>query len=291
LIGVLWGSLAALAWGLAYFISRDTIRALGTIRSLLFGELISLVWLTVYLSLSGQFGGLIISNNGAAWGFAVLAVLINSVSTLFFTRAIEIGVLSIVIPISSTYAAFTVLFALLAGELLALVQLIGITLALIGVVLAIPRRDEQQPAQTQRDVLRGALFALASAAGYGLGFWMLGFFVTPVLGSIAPVWIGRITMLGVVVIAIGMNYKRVSLALPARPIWLPLIVSTILGNLALIANNTGYAAGYVAIVSVFASLYSAVTVVPARLFLHERLNRVQWIGLGLILVSVPLVIV
>ncbi len=52
---------------------------------------------------------------------------------------------------------------------------------------------------------------------------------------------------------------------------------------AFVASALGFATGQVAIVSVLASLYSAVAVVLTAIFLRERLHVIQWLGMSMLL--------
>jgi uncharacterized membrane protein len=58
---------------------------------------------------------------------------------------------------------------------------------------------------------------------------------------------------------------------------------------AFIANNAGLHTGQVAVVSVLASLYGAVTVLLSWIFLRERLEPSQWFGIALIFAGIVLV--
>ena len=58
---------------------------------------------------------------------------------------------------------------------------------------------------------------------------------------------------------------------------------------AFVANNAGLVSGHVAVVSVLASLYGAVTVLLSWIFLRERMDRTQWFGIVLIFVGIVLV--
>jgi len=51
---------------------------------------------------------------------------------------------------------------------------------------------------------------------------------------------------------------------------------------AFVASALGFATGQVAIVSVLASLYSAVAVVLTAIFLRERLHVIQWLGMSML---------
>jgi drug/metabolite transporter (DMT)-like permease len=54
------------------------------------------------------------------------------------------------------------------------------------------------------------------------------------------------------------------------------------------ASALGFATGQVAIVSVLASLSSAVAVVLTAIFLRERLHVIQWLGMSMLLAGVVL---
>ena len=62
-----------------------------------------------------------------------------------------------------------------------------------------------------------------------------------------------------------------------------------LDTAAFVFNNAGLHTGQVSVVSVLASLYGAVTVVLAWIFLRERLDLSQWLGIALIFAGIVLV--
>ena len=76
---------------------------------------------------------------------------------------------------------------------------------------------------------------------------------------------------------------------PARPFWLWVIPVALLDTAANVAYNLGITVSLIAVVSVISSLFSAVTVLLAWVFLRERLARWQWAGVGAILVGIALV--
>jgi len=55
---------------------------------------------------------------------------------------------------------------------------------------------------------------------------------------------------------------------------------------AFVSNNAGLHIGPISVVSVLASLYGAVTVLLSWIFLRERLERSQWLGIVLIFMGI-----
>jgi drug/metabolite transporter (DMT)-like permease len=82
---------------------------------------------------------------------------------------------------------------------------------------------------------------------------------------------------------------RQSLKLPSGSVWWLLAAVGVMDTAAFIANNAGLHTGQISVVSVLASLYGAVTVVLAWIFLRERLGPTQWFGILLIFAGIVLV--
>jgi drug/metabolite transporter (DMT)-like permease len=84
---------------------------------------------------------------------------------------------------------------------------------------------------------------------------------------------------------------RLDLRPPQKSAWLALIGIGLLDTVGFTSSTLGVLTEQVSIVTVLSSLFSAVTVVLAWIFLHERLDRTQWLGViiifcGIVLVSV-----
>ncbi|MEO8971683.1 MAG: DMT family transporter, partial [Ktedonobacteraceae bacterium] len=134
---------------------------------------------------------------------------------------------------------------------------------------------------------RGVAWALAASLGYGIIFWVMGFRVTPVLGGVAPVWLIRlITLSTLALFAIPLKQN---IAIPRGSVWWYIAGAGILDTAAYVSFTIGLTGGQVAIIGVIASLFSAVTVVLAWIFIREKLQWSQWLGVGIIFVAIVLV--
>jgi drug/metabolite transporter (DMT)-like permease len=293
---IILGLAAAIFWGAADFLARYSTRIIGTYRTLFFMQFFGLTILSIYLALTGDFGRLSQEVFWQAWAWALLAAFLNVFSSLALYRAFEVGVLTIVSPIAASSAALAVVFALLSGETVSMAHGIGIIAALVGVALAATAFSSAKnakkiigalPPQCKGILPRGVLWALAAALGYGIIFWVLGFHVTPVLGGIAPVWLIRLTTiwtLALFVVPIKQNIH-----VPRGRVWWFIAGVGILDTAAYVSFTMGLTAGQVAIIGVIASLFSAVTVLLAWIFIREKLQWNQWLGVGIIFVAIVLV--
>jgi drug/metabolite transporter (DMT)-like permease len=289
-MGILLGLIAAIGWGAGDFLARFTTHRIGTYRSLFFVQFIGGFGLTVYLLATGQLQWLLTSASWQAWAWAILAVGLNIVSSLALFRAFEVGILTLVSPIAASYAAVTVVLAFFSGETLTLMHNIGIGVVLLGViVVATPLVKAPATAKIVRKsgAPPGLAWAMLASLGYGATFWLLGFYVAPSLGGIAPIWLIRV--MTPCLLAMCAPLLRQPLQLPRGRTWWFIAGDSVFDTLAHISYTFGLLRGQVAIVTVLSSLYSVVTVILAGIFLHERVQRSQWVGIGAIFLGIALV--
>ena len=196
-----------------------------------------------------------------------------------FYRALAIGTMSVVAPISATAAAVPVLVGLVEGERPSTLQVAGMAIALAGVILASREPIEEGAAPPNR-----AAIGLALVAAAGFGTFFVGIDKASATAEVPwVILVQRCSSLVLLVIA----------ALAVRPA-LPRDVPSIallgmIGVLDLGANGLYALAttkGLLSVVSVLGSLYPAVTVVLARFVLAERIARVQEVGVVLALAGV-----
>lgn len=312
--GIAFGLVAALCWGVADFCARNSARTGGTFLTLFYVEIFATLGLLLFNLPLG-----LISFAHATPSNVALAVLINLTilgAAALLYRAFAIGTLSLVSPIAASFAAVAALLALLTGERANPTQLVGIVLTVAGVTLAstVPASaaadaEKLAPKATaptgRRPLAPGLVEVLIAMLIFGVCYWALRYPVAA-LGGVTTVFIAKIAdMVVVSAIALGgflidrlrrrgANQGRESapwyvLRRPAGVFWLWAIPVALLDTTANIAYNLGITTSLIAVVSVISSLFSAVTVLLAWLFLRERLARWQWVGVVTILVGIALV--
>jgi drug/metabolite transporter (DMT)-like permease len=298
---------------MADFAARFASRRVGAYPTLFFMQFFGFIALSVYLKFAGGFSH--VAPGWQPWALTAVAGLLNVTASLSLYYSFEIGVMSIVGPVSSSYPALTVALSIASGERINVLRGIGIAVTLTGVILAAmsfaPKPtnsaeapnppDKVNPADsadsagaadpakaanpsTTSRLSRGVGWAVLAAVGFGFMFWFLGFHVIPLVGDAVSVWAMRLTAL--VSLAIFALPMRQSLRLPHGRIWWQLAAVGVMDTAAYVANNAGLHIGPVSVVSVLASLYGAVTVLLAWIFLRERLERTQWLGIALIFAGI-----
>jgi len=292
-MGILLGLATALCWGSADLFARFATRKIGTFRTMLYMQLCGCILLTVLMPLLGGWGHLTDGSQWRPWAWGILAGCLNTVATLALYRSFEIGKMSIVAPLSASYPVLTLLLSVLTGERLTLVRFAGIAFTIVGVVLvaggekipgdANPLEETTHPHKKNL----GVRWALLSAIGFGLMFWLLGIRVVPALGAGPSVWAIRAT--SVCMTALVILLARHSMAPPSKTDAPWILAVGLLDTSAYVFNNYAMQQEQVSVVSVLASLYGAVTVALAAILLREHISRSQWLGITAIFAGVLLI--
>jgi drug/metabolite transporter (DMT)-like permease len=288
-MGILLGLLTALTWGGADFIARFATRRIGALRAMFYMQFIGFFLLTIFLPWLGGWGHLTDGSGWQPWAWGLLAGGINAFSTLALYRAFEIGKMAVVAPLSASYPALTLLLSLLSGERLTAARTAGIVCVLLGAIVVAGGEKAPDAADTAGVQRSGAgiKWAILAGVGFGFLFWLLGTRIVPRVGATQTVWMIRLTssVLAAMLILAGKKPMR----LPRDDTkWL---VSTMgfLDTGAFILSNRGMQMEHVAVMSVLGSLYGAVTVALAALFLHERISRWQFAGIVTIFAGILLI--
>src|SRR5215475_10181190 len=144
-MGILLGLATALCWGSADLFARFAARRIGAFRTMLYMQACGFCLMTQVMPQLGGWGHLFDGSGWRPWAFGIFAGLLNTVSTLSLYRSFEIGKLSIVAPISASYPVLTMLLSAFTGEHLTVARLIGLILAIVGVIIV--ARGEASPAE------------------------------------------------------------------------------------------------------------------------------------------------
>lgn len=274
-VSILLALLSSAMWGTSDFAGGLLSRRRPSYAVVGASQAIGLAAATVVALATGGFGE---PRDWLLW--AVLAGASGALGLVCFYAALASGTMGVVSPIAALGAIVPVAVGVLSGESPTLLAVLGIVLALAGAVAA--SGPELRGDTGARPV---ALAAIAGAAfGAALTFLALGADSSPVM----TLWGMRAT--SVTGFALAAAYARNVGGLVARDApSLAFIGLNDVGANLLFALATQQPGGLVSITSVLASLYPVATVLLAWAILHERLLRVQQLGVAAALAGVALV--
>jgi drug/metabolite transporter (DMT)-like permease len=276
LIGVALALAASLSWGIA-----DFGGGIGTRR-------VQVVWVLVVSQLAGLVlvGAMALATRPdpptgreLAWG--AFGGVMGAVGLGSFYRALAVGSMGIVGPISATGAIVPVAYGLARGERPSVLQGVGIVVAVGGVVAA---SLEPLPDGAGRRFATGVGLALLAAVGFGSS--ILGLNRVSQAGVVWGTLTLRLTVVPIVCVAALLLRPSASRLRPMLPI---LLAAGLFDTGANLLYGASARHGLISVVSVLGSLYPVVLVGLARFVLSERIARPQLAGVAVALAGVALI--
>ena len=261
---------ASVAWGSADFLAGVGCRRVALLSVLLISQVVGLLLLTPTIpELIGS------TPQGSHLLLGALAGFFNTVALAAFYRGLAGGTMGIVAPIAATDAFIPVGWGLLTGERLSALTLVGIALALIGVVLASRPQEahEEEPGVKRDSAAMGVALALVAATCFGC--FTIALAGASDGGTLWAVTSSRLT--SVTMLAGAALVMRPKLRI-SRPDVAPI---TAIGALDVGANllfAVALSSGLLSIIGVLGSFYPVITILLAALVLRERLGVMQRFG-------------
>jgi drug/metabolite transporter (DMT)-like permease len=209
----------------------------------------------------------------------LLAGLCGYLGLMSLYGGLSTGRMGVVSPISSLGGLIPLAYAIVVkGDHLSTILSIGVAAAIIGGFLA------SGPEVSQGLPLKPVLLALSAALFFGLALVFMA--IGSQSSALMTMTMMRTTTL-VIGIAIFARYRHIGgLGKPELPILIYIGVADFAANLLLGVATTK---GLVSLAMVLGSLYPIATALLAYKFLHERLHKVQYIGVGLAVLGVALI--
>lgn len=268
-LSIVCGLLTATGFGTADFIAKLSTNKTGFLRTALFMQVIGSF---VVLPFAFHDISRLFLQPWAALDGILLGV-VNAVATLSLYKGFEVGRLSVVSPIASSYPLVSILLAVsFLGESLTRERLLGIGSVMVGIILVCIQRTRED---VSRQVTHGAAYAIVFMILCGLVFFSLKP-VSNALGVYLPVLLMR--WMGALVLAITF-FTRKPIGSSRLNVLPSIVAVAVLDTAANVVYNIGVSIGTVSIVSTIGGLFSAVTVLLACTFLKESLTRHQILGL------------
>ncbi len=277
MLGVLLALTAAASWGTADFLGGLSTRRLPILTVSTVSQLAGLVFAATLVLSFGQ-----PAPEGRVVALALAAGTTGAVGLAALYSGLALGPMGVVAPLAALSGVVPVAVGLLRGDRPTSIQIVGVFLALAGVVLAARHRDESGG----RVSARAVTLALVAAGSLGLLLVLL-----EAAGRDSPGWTVLTVRVGALsLLAIAVAVRRPSFRLARRE------VSTLAGigvldNGANLLFVLAAQRGLLSLISVLASLYPVSTVLLARVSLGERLSRVQVVGVIMALAGVAAIAV
>ena len=270
--------LSSAMWGTSDYFAGRLSKKHHPFAVLGFTQVIGLAVGLLIVAISGDWQGKVLGFDGFLI-MGALAGLCGYIGLACLYEGLSTGRMGVVSPISSMSAVVPLAYALIVnGDSLSTITSVGVVVALIGVFCA------SGPELSQGLPLKPLLLALGAAAGFGFALTFIA------MGSQSSALLTMVSMRGAtffVTMAIALKFKTTGgFSKKEMPALIFIGAADFIANLLL---GIACTKGLVSIAMVFGSLYPIATAVLAFKFLHERLHKVQYIGIALAVTGVSLI--
>ena len=270
--------LSSAMWGTSDYFAGRLSKKHHPFAVLGFTQVIGLAVGLLIVAISGDWQGKVLGFDGFLI-MGALAGLCGYIGLACLYEGLSTGRMGVVSPISSMSAVVPLAYALIFnGDSLSTITSVGVVVALVGVFCA------SGPELSQGLPLKPLLLALGAAAGFGFALTFIA------MGSQSSALLTMVSMRGAtffVTMAIALKFKTAGgFSKKEMPALIFIGAADFIANLLL---GIACTKGLVSIAMVFGSLYPIATAVLAFKFLHERLHKVQYIGIALAVTGVSLI--
>ncbi|HNE05124.1 MAG TPA: GRP family sugar transporter [Anaerolineales bacterium] len=274
---IILGLLSALSWGAGDFTGGLAARKVGAYRSVFYAEVIGVIFLFTVLLFTNE-----PLPDTRAQIFAILAGVFGTLGLMLLYHSMTLGLMSIAAPVSALLAAvLPVLVGVFTEGLPDALTVIGFGFALLAVWLV------SQSEGGVKDILSHLSdLKLPLLAGIGFGFYfVLMHQATRNGGAIWHMVFSRSGGMMLIIAYLLVTRSSWKIDLSAIPVISLNGILDLGGNFFFILAGQ---AGRLDVASVLSSLFPGATVLLAWIFLKERLNRNQWIGVVCALIAIVL---
>jgi drug/metabolite transporter (DMT)-like permease len=270
--------LSSLLWGSADYHAGKLSKKFPAIAVLATSQAIGFITGAILILISGAWRAEAFGSGGYFFA-GVLAGLSGYVGLISLYAGLSTGRMGVVSPISSLGALIPLAYAIvIKGDHLSTILSIGVAAALLGGFLA------SGPEVSQGLSLKPVLFALSAAIFFGLALVFMA--IGSQSSALMTMTMMRTTTL-IIGIGIFARYRHVGgLGKTELPVLVFIGVADFAANLLLGVATTK---GLVSLAMVLGSLYPIATALLAYKFLHERLHKVQYVGVVFAVIGVALI--
>jgi len=279
LMGVIFGFLSMIGYGLSNSISKQPIQKIGVTKTIFYRNVFTSIILFV----------LILFNRNQIWSikfiiFTILISILGYFALVFFFKSIKIGKVGVVVPVANSSIIITVFLSIIFfKENLSIQKISSLILIILGVILI---------SVNISDFKKSNIFKFSSGVPYSLVtmiLWGLTFFLLKIpVNVIGPILSVFIIEFGIVIFS-GISNK--DFTLPDKKTLGTIFLIAILGAIGILFFSFGISIYDVSIVATISSANPLISTFYGLFVFKEKLSMKQYLAtfliiFGLIVISI-----
>jgi uncharacterized membrane protein len=277
-IGIALAIGAMLCWGIYDFLLAIAIRKSSVFKAFFWNLIIASILLLFALPLADN----IQSPPAWVWLLILIDSLIIVFSYLIFCKALEIGPVSIVAPVSSLWGGLTLILGIIfLNEVPSKLSIAGLALAIIGLVLVSFKWQDITKIHVHL-ASKGLKYALIVVAAWAPFYIILDVIMQQINGLISIIVVNAFAAILIVAYKLIKNEKT-NIRSAAVPV---IAITAVIYALAELFYIFSLNTEMTTLSAPISSLYPAITVMLAWKFLNEKIQASQAVGIALIIIGI-----
>lgn len=280
-VGIIFSLVALFAWGFGDFFIQKTVRQIGVWKSLFFIGILGSTCLFLFI----QKELLAVISQPSNLYLLILLSIVSIIFILFYLLALKQGKIAVVDPLTGLELPLTVgLSVVLAGEHLSLFQSALIALTFFGIIFAVAK--EKKHLDVRRWIVeKGAVLAGIGAIGMALTNFLTGI-SSQQISPLLTIWFTHtffVIVTGVYLIFSG-EFKN--LINDLRKNSKIIFIQSVLDNIGWTAYAFAMTYISISIATTISESFIALSVLLGVFINKEKLQRHQFFGIVLVVVSI-----
>ena len=269
-------------WGIYDFLGGVFAKQIGSFRSLFWSQLaglISVLILAVVARLAVDIPVLVVA-------LSLIAAILYSAGYLFFFKGFETGNVSIIAATMNLWAVFTMLFAFVfMGQRLSALKTLGVLMIICGATVASLNWNEIGNRKFQLSA--GVREAILGAFFFGV-FWNVSEIISEKVGWLLTTLLIKAGIIIFLSIFSFLTKQGISLTHISANTKSIIFLMGVIEACAVALVNYGLTIGDAILITPIASALSIVTITLAIIFLKDKINKIQ--GLGIVAAIVGIIV-
>jgi transporter family protein len=268
------------AWGIYDFLGGVFSKQIGPYKSFFWSQLAG----SISVLLPAIFSGISLNIPILVIILVPIAAIFYSAGYLFYFKGLEIGNISIVSATMNLWAVFTMLFAFVfMGQRLSPLQTLGVLMIISGVTLASLNWNDIRNKRAQLSL--GVKEAVFGAFFFGI-FWNISEVISRAAGWLLATILVKVGIVLFLLLFSFLVKREIGWTRTATRTKYSVLLMGIIEVVAVVIVNFGLTIGHAILITPISSALSIVTITLAIVFLKEKINKLQGLGMFTAIVGI-----
>jgi len=274
IISILAGLGGMFGWGTSDFFANNASEKVGHTKTFFWSQFAGMIAMGIIFVI---FGPVMTSIKEREIVLLLLAGILYTIGYMFFYKGFEIGNVSVVSVTSNLNVVIGIILAyIFLGQRLVGLQIPAIILIILGITLVSINFDDLR--KKSFSLLAGVKETLVAALAFGI-FWNLSQVLSESIGWINLTFFTKVISILLLFIMSLFNKNIKLTGKDIKKFWFTITVVGLLEAFAVASVNFGLTVGDLVIIDPIAAALSVVTISMAVIFLKEKINKIQIIGI------------